>query len=353
METDLINLGPSDSNPLDFSVFSSSPQNTTKEILEQQLHSLLDQSIWDLPHIYKDRISSSISNLDKFIKLSSSSSDFQSSSSILNHLRQASRDYDYQKALSTSMQKLWDSSIYSESQSLSSQSPKIDSLISHFYTVFGMLIETLNEFFINSAIKSPLFLPLNSYEDIFRACLKDLKTSATRKKLQMKLCPGVEPPKIKQVQRQFFKTIKKPFTEWNTFSIEKIVEIEQEPSCVMVPFLHRLMNYTNQTKAEVVTYTAPVGWEVTRISAAVTDGNFKEAIVTRTATRSEKGLVEVSVTYPKITKDHIWCKVNLEGIISQKSFQEIRVPEFKMVLVTVDEDGEHEILPEFLEEVDN
>lgn len=216
-----------------------------------------------------------------------------------------------------------------------------------------MLLETLNELFINSSIKSPLFPPLNSFEEVFRECLNELKNSTTRKKLQLKLAPGVEPPKIKQVQRQIMRTIKKPYTEWNSFSVEKIVEIEQEPSCVMVPFLHRLMNYTNQSKAEVVTYTAPVGWEVTRISAAVTDGNYKEAVVTRTATRNEKGLVEVTVTYPKITKDHIWVKLNLEGIVSTKSFHEIQVPEFKTVIVTVDEDGEHEILPEFLEEIDN
>ena len=362
MDSDLISLDPSSSPPIDFSSFAQSTPvssiSTTKEILEQHIHSLLDDSIWSLPHIYKDRVQSQYQNIEKFLKLSSSSSDHpspSSSSSTLQILRSSVRDYDYKKSLYTSMQKILTLPLNQHSEPLPTSSllAKIDSLISQFYTVFGMLLETLNEFFINSPVKSPLFPPLNSYEEVFRECLKDLKNSTTRKKLQLKLAPGVEPPKIKQVQRQIMRTIKKPYTEWNSFSVEKIVEIEQEPSCVMVPFLHRLMNYTNQTKAEVVTYTAPVGWEVTRISAAVTDGNYKEAVVTRTATRNEKGLVEVTVTYPKITKDHVWVKLNLEGIVSQRNFQEIQVPEFKTVLVTVDDDGEHEILPEFLEEIDN
>lgn len=163
----------------------------------------------------------------------------------------------------------------------------------------------------------------------------------------------MEPPKTKQVQRQIMRTIKKPYTDWNFFSFEKIVEIEQEPFCVMVPFLHWFMNNTIQTKAEVITYTAPVGWEVTRIRGEVTDGNFEKALVTRTATRNDKGLVEVLLTHPKITKARIWVKVRIEGIVSQITFQEVQVPEFKTVLVTLDEDGEHEILPEFLEEIDN
>jgi hypothetical protein len=59
------------------------------------------------------------------------------------------------------------------------------------------------------------------------------------------------------------------------------------------------------------------------------------------------------LTHPKITKARIWVKVSIEGIVSQINFQEVQVPEFKTVLVTLDEDGEHEILPEFLEEIDN
>ena len=358
MESDLLSLGPSSSLSMDYSSFSTLPSSstsTTKEILDQHIHSLLDDSIWSLPHIYKDHLSSLILELEKFLKLNSSSLDFRSSSSTIQILRSSVREYNFKSSLYTIIQKIWNQTLNQHPESLPTSSliPKIDSLISQFYTIFGMLLETLNDLFINSSIKSPLFPPLNSFEEVFRDCLNDLKNSTTRKKLQLKLAPGVEPPLIKQVQRQMMRTIKKPYTEWNSFSVEKIVEIEQEPSCVMVPFLHRFMNYTNQTKAEVVTYTAPVGWEVTRISAAVTDGNYKEAVVTRTATRNEKGLVEVTVTYPKITKDHIWVKLNLEGIVSMKSFHETQIPEFKTVIVTVDDDGEHEILPEFLEEIDN
>lgn len=357
MDADLINMGPSQySGDIDLSIFESKPQSnnsSTKEILEQSLTSLLDQSIWDLPYIYQEKIASSISSLENFLKHNNYSNDLQISSNTLNILRSTAREYNYKQSLFRSMQKLWNKASASmEASSSSSLNPKIEQLISQYYSVFGKLLETLNEAFVNSLIKNPLFLPINSYETVFRDCMMDLKNSTTRKKLKMKLCPGVEPPKIKSVQRQYFRTIQKPFIEWNTFSIEKIIELEQEPSCVMVPFLHRLMNYTNQTKTEVACYTAPVGWEVTRISAAVTDGNYKEAIVTRTAARGEKGLVEVSVTYPKITKDHIWCKVSIEGIVSRKSVEELKVPEFKTVIVTVDEDGEHEIDPEFLQEVE-
>lgn len=357
MDSDLINLGPSQySGGIDMSIFESKPQSystSTKDILEQLLSSMLDQSIWDLPYIHVDKISNSITQLEKFLKHNNSSNDLQITSNTLNILRQSARDYNYKHSIYTSMQKLWNKSTSDlESQQIPSINSKLEQLISQYYSVFSKLLETLNEALVNSSIKNPLFLPINSFEGVFRDCLKELQNSTTRKKLQLKLCPGVEPPKIKSVQRQYFRTIQKPFTEWNTFSIEKIIELEQEPTCLMVPFLHRIMNYTNQTKTEVVCYTAPLGWEVTRISAAVTDGNYKEAIITRTAAKGEKGLVEVSVTYPRITKDHIWCKVSIEGIVSQKSIQEIKVPEFKTVMVTVEDDGEHEIDPEFLQEIE-
>ena len=105
-------------------------------------------------------------------------------------------------------------------------------------------------------------------------------------------------------------------------------------------------------KFHVISYYAPLGWEVTRVTAFVVDGVYKTANVRRTACRDNRAIAEVEVTYPRVTKDHIWCKVQLEGVLSKKSFQEIKVPEFKTVIVTVDEEGEHELPKEFLEEID-
>ena len=131
-----------------------------------------------------------------------------------------------------------------------------------------------------------------------------------------------------------------------------MVEVEKEPSCVMVPFLHRLMNYTSETYVQVVIYYAPTGWEATRITAFVVEGNYKTANIKRTTCKENKAYAEVEITYPRVTREHIWCKVQLEGVLSRKSVQEIRIPEFTTVVVTVDEDGEHELPPEFLDDIE-
>lgn len=179
-----------------------------------------------------------------------------------------------------------------------------------------------------------------------------MKNQTTRLKIQLKLCPGVEPPQVKRVQRQTYRIVKKPYTEWNTYSIQETIEIEKEPSCMMVPLLHRILNYTSETNVQVVSYVAPTGWEATRVTAFVVDGNFKTAVVKRTVCKESTAYAEVEITYPRVTREHIWCKVQLEGVLSRKRMEEIKVPEFTSVIVTVDEDGEHELPEEFLDDIE-
>ena len=209
----------------------------------------------------------------------------------------------------------------------------------------------LNHELLKSPLSVSLFPKVSEFDNYFREIQNELKDQTITLKVQLKLCPGVEPPRVKRVQRQTFRIIKKPYTEWNTYSSQVLIEIEKEPSCIMVPFLHRIMNYTSETKLQVVTYYAPIGWEPTRITAYVTEGNYKTANIRRTTCRENKAMAEVEVTYPRITREHIWCKVQLEGVLSKKSVQEIKVPEYKTVLVTVDEEGEHELPEEYLEDI--
>jgi hypothetical protein len=218
--------------------------------------------------------------------------------------------------------------------------------------VLGRLLSILNDTFLSSSLNFRFFPPVSAFEDYFKDILADLKQKSTKLKIQLKLCPGVEPPQIKRIQKVFMKIIKKPYTEWNSYSVQQLVEIEKEPSCVMIPLFHRLMSYTTESKITIVSYYAPTGWEVTRIVAYVIEGNYKTANIRRTACKGHKAMAEVEVTYPRVTREHVWCKVQLEGVLSKKSIQEIKIPEFKTIIVTVDDDGEHELPPEFLEEIE-
>ena len=91
--------------------------------------------------------------------------------------------------------------------------PKIESLVSSYYTSLNQLLQTLNEYLYNSCIKAALFPEISVFESSFNEILFELKSQTTKLKIQLKLCPGVEPPIVKRVQRQTFKTIKKPYTE--------------------------------------------------------------------------------------------------------------------------------------------
>jgi hypothetical protein len=205
---------------------------------------------------------------------------------------------------------------------------------------------------MTTSIKYNIFPQITAFDLFFLEKNQELKQRTKKLKIQLKLCPGVEPPTIKKIQIETFQIVKKPYTEWSTFSEDETIEIDKNPSCVMVPFVHRLFSVLSESKTCVVSYYAPVGWEVTRINAYVVDGFFKRTEIKRTVCRENKGLVEVEVNYPKITRESIWCRVRLEGVISRKRILDVKVPEYKEVLVIVDENGEHE-LPAGLIDIDD
>ena len=143
--------------------------------------------------------------------------------------------------------------------------------------------------------------------------------------------------------------VKKPYTEWNTFSEEESIEIDKNPSCMMVPLIHRMLSMLSESKISVVTYYAPVGWEVTRINAYIIDGFFKRTNIKRTVCRENKGMVEIEIIYPKVTRENVWCKVKLEGVISRKRIMDVKMPEIKEIIVLVDDYGEHELPEGFID----
>ncbi|OMJ71674.1 hypothetical protein SteCoe_30042 [Stentor coeruleus] len=343
----IIDLNIFDVNPLE------SNNERTKEVVEQQIFMLLDSCFWDLPNIPYDKISKGFEDINRFLALQAVSENHNLSEFIKQGLSQAVREYNWRESLYRSMLKSWNSlGLDIESSKPSEFHPQIEDLVKNFYSEFDKLLQLFNKGLLNCPLRLSLFPAVSVFGGFFKEILQELKNQTTRKKIQLKLCPGVEPPQIKRIQRQYFKIIKKPYIEWNAYCKQEVIEIEHEPSCIMVPLLHRLMNYTSQVKTHVLSYFAPTDWEVTRISAHIVEGNYKTAIIKRTACKQNKGLAEVEITYPRITRDHIWCKVQLEGVMSKKSVQEIKIPEFKTIIVTVDEDGEHELPPEFLQEID-
>jgi hypothetical protein len=198
---------------------------------------------------------------------------------------------------------------------------------------------------MTTAIKYDIFPQICQFDAFFTEKNIELRQRTKKLKIQLKLCPGVEPPQIKRVQVEEYTIEKKPYTEWNTFSEDDTIEIEKQPSCTMVPLIHRLLSLTTESKKAVVSYFAPVGWEVTRVNAFVTDGFFKRTEITRSVCRENKAMVEVEVFYPRVTRENVWCSVRLEGVISRKRILDIRVPHVKEIFVVSDENGEH-VLPD-------
>jgi hypothetical protein len=341
---------------LDFSTFDSTSviNERSKEIVDQLIHSLFDACFFDLPRIPYDQITKTTEDLSRYLTLNNYPQDSKFSEFILQSLRLSVRNYDFKSSLSKSLQKHW-THISSDLDPSRSPDPssKLEDTISQFYSMFAKLLYSLNESFSTSLLKITLFPSVSAFDDLFKAIAQELKDLAVTRKLNLRLSPGVDPPQVKYVNRQVTKVIKKPYTEWNTFSNQQVVDVDMEPSCVMLPLFHRLMSYTTQARLHVVSYFAPSGWDVTRVTATVVDGNHKTAVIRRTACRQNKALVEVEIGFPRITREHIWCKVQMEGVLSRKCVQEIKRAEVKTVVVTVDEDGEHELPEDVVEEIES
>ena len=181
MEFDLILSGPPSTCLIDFSSFSdysSSPsQSTIKEILNQYIHSLLDDSIWSLPQINKDFLQSQIKNIDKFISQATPRPYLELSvpASTIEIMLLSVRHYDYKSSLITSMQKVLNSFLNQHSDPISPSVLiiKIDSIISQFFKAFEILIKTLDKLFMRSSITCCLLAPLDSFKEIFHECSKD------------------------------------------------------------------------------------------------------------------------------------------------------------------------------------
>lgn len=227
--------------------------------------------------------------------------------------------------------------------------PKIDELVSSSYKDLQKLLQALEDGVMGTPFKLKVFPQIFAFDSFFSEKNQELRQKTKKLKLQLKLCPGVEPPQIKKVQIETYKVVKRPYTEWNTFSEDETIEVDKNPSCTMVPLIHRLFSMLSETKLHIVTYYAPIGWEVTRINAYTVDGFFKKINIKRIVCRENKGMVEVEITYPKLTKEIVWCKLRLDGVISRKRIQDVRIPEIKDIIVIVDDYGEHELPEGFID----
>lgn len=229
---------------------------------------------------------------------------------------------------------------------------KIDDLISKTQSYLGVLFRTIDETLLSTPLCCTISPQGQEFEPYFIDKNQELRLKTKKLKLQLKLCPGVEPPQIKLVQKEVFKKVKGVYTEWDTFCQEEILEIDKNPSCVMVPLIHRLFSMLTETSTQSITYFAPVGWEIIRLSTTIIDGRYSSINIKRSAYRLNRAVAELEISYPKIIRQSVWCSVRLEGILARKRVQDLLMPEKKTVIVIVDNYGEHE-LPDGLLNIDD
>ncbi|OMJ94942.1 hypothetical protein SteCoe_1802 [Stentor coeruleus] len=323
------------------------------EVISQQILAVLDHCFVIFPQIKSEVISKAVEETNKFLTAHEAHKDKELIDYIGRCLNKLLQEFKWKDYLKQNLIKKWTSIVSPLANSKpSSFFPKIDELISSTYSQFSKLLQILNDLFMTTSIKYSIFPQITAFDVFFLEKSQELKQKTKKLKIQLKLCPGVEPPTIKKIQIETFQMMKKPYTEWSTFTEDETIEIDKNPSCVMVPLVHRLFSVLSESKICIVSYYAPVGWEVTRINAYVVDGFFKRTEIKRTVCRENKGHVEVEVNYPKITRENIWCRVRLEGVISRKRILDVKIPELKEVLVIVDDNGEHE-LPAGLIDIDD
>lgn len=322
------------------------------EVILQLLISAIERALFTFPTIPKDPFNDTVSEINKFLSYHHIYEDAEMLDILCRNLTKNLESYGWIQEISKWLKSRWGEIVKEISnEKPSTYYPAIDELTKTGFlglrTLFSYLLDLLQQTPLKYCKYSP---KLSDWEAFFMQKAQELKQRTKKLKVQLKLNPGVEPPQIKRVTREFYRTVRRPYTEWNTFYHEEEFEIDIQPSCVMIPVVHRLCNAFTETKREIVTFYAPTGWEVTRVGANVLEGNFKTATVRRVGFRENKGMAEIEVVFPRITKLRIFCKVAIEGVMSRKRIQDVQVAEPKTVLVIVDDYGEHELPQGFLED---
>ena len=79
--------------------------------------------------------------------------------------------------------------------------------------MLNKLLQTLQEALNTTPIKCDVFPSITAFDSYFIEKNNELKQKTKKLKVQLKLCPGVEPPQIKKVQIETYKMVKRPYTE--------------------------------------------------------------------------------------------------------------------------------------------
>ena len=90
---------------------------------------------------------------------------------------------------------------------------KVEDLVISYSTILSEVLLILNNELLMSPLHISVFPRISDLENDFNEILSELKTRTANLKLRLKLCPGVEPPQIKRIQRETFSIIVKPKTE--------------------------------------------------------------------------------------------------------------------------------------------
>jgi hypothetical protein len=97
--TDLIEQ----SSPLDLSIFEKAASNTgyerAKEIVEQQLYAILDESIWSMPIINLEKLQKLFSEMTKYFEINKVQEDENLKQHIIKSLQNSIKEYDWKDSI--------------------------------------------------------------------------------------------------------------------------------------------------------------------------------------------------------------------------------------------------------------
>ena len=318
----------------------------TTDVVAQILSDYIETHMVKFPMSSSQTLNQTSLQINQFLQHTNSSVVQKLSQNTSNFLKK----FDWLKLINAWLKTNWNQLVKDiQNHKPSDYFQEIDNLVFQANEGFKLMLNSIKEVLESTPLKE-VELPLsNQYYHSLLSSSRNLKERTKKLKLQAKFCPGVEPPKLKQVTREVHKTETRPYTEWKPFLREEVFEVVPSKTCVGVL---GLCPFFTSCEVQKIKYLAPYGWEVNTAQASVIEGNFKEANVSSVRYRNNAAVAEVEVHYPSLSKELIQCKVQLEGVISRRRTQDVDVVHQETVWVVVDQYGEHQLPGGFLESCD-
>lgn len=207
------------------------------------------------------------------------------------------------------------------------------------------MLESFNNFLSKLGIIMNIFPLSSSYEPFLCTINSELKEKIKSIYIQLKLCPGVEAPKIEKIEIETVKIIKKHYKEWAPFEEEfkENIEIVAKRRSVMALCCKKLFGQRIAQTVSTVNYYAPIGWHISQANAVIESGRFHDVTILKSDLNESLFTVKVRVLYSEASKEAIWFNLKMEGKMFRKRLKDVQVKEKKEILVIVDDNGVNEI----------